>query len=163
MDLPVRIIHEYNDDPFGDPLGREKTFAAVSRDFFWPHMYKWVCNWIRLCEICQRVKPSPSSQAPLRPLTIAAEARRSVLMDFILELVPYCQNQTGILVFVDRFSKMTHLVPVHASITALETAPHFVDAVFRYHVLPRDIISDRDPRFTSAFWTSLFELLTTKL
>ncbi|CAH0489286.1 unnamed protein product [Peronospora farinosa] len=84
-------------------------------------------------------------------------------MDFIFGLAPDSQARTGILVFVDRFSKMTHLVPVHAKITAAETAAHFIDAVFRHHGLPENIVSDRDPRFTSAFWTSLFELLGTKL
>ena len=163
MDLRARIIHEYHDAPAGGHLGREKTFAAVSRDFFWPHMYKWVRNWIRTCEICQRVKPSPSSQAPLRSLPIAAEAWRSVSMDFIFGLAPDSQARTGILVFVDRFSNMTHLVPVHAKVTAVETAAHFFDAVFRHHGLPENIFSDRDPRFTSAFWTSLFELLGKKL
>ena len=163
LDLRARIIHEYHDAPIGGHLGREKTFAAVSRDFFWPHMYKWVRNWVRTCEVCQRVKPSPSSQAPLRPLPIAAEAWSSVSMDFIFGLAPDGQDRSGILVFVDRFSKMTHLVPVHATITAAETAVHFIDTVFRHHGLPDNIVSDRDPRFTSAFWTSLFELLGTKL
>ena len=72
-------------------------------------------------------------------------------MDFIFGLAPDGQDQTGILVFVDRFSKMTHLVPVHATITAAETAVHFIDTVFRHHGLPDNIVSDRDPRFTSAF------------
>ncbi|CAI5704106.1 unnamed protein product [Peronospora effusa] len=126
-------------------------------------MYEWVRNWIRTCEICQRVKPSPSTQAPLRSLPIAAEAWRSVSMDFIFVLAPDSQARTGILVFVDRFSKMTHLVPIHDKITAAKTAAHFIDAVFRHHSLPENIVSDRDPRFTTAFWTSLFELLGTKL
>ena len=108
-------------------------------------------------------KPSPSSQAPLRPLPIATEACRSIAMDFIFGLAPDSQDRTGILVFVDRFSKMTHLVPVHATITAAETAVQFIEAVYRHHGLPENIVSDRDPRFTSAFWTSLFELLGTKL
>ena len=58
---------------------------------------------------------------------------------------------------------MTHLVTDYATITAAETAAHFVDAVFRHHGLPENIVTDRDPRFTSAFWTSFFELLGTKL
>uniref|UniRef100_H3G5F1 Integrase catalytic domain-containing protein n=1 Tax=Phytophthora ramorum TaxID=164328 RepID=H3G5F1_PHYRM len=37
----------------------------------------------------------------------------------------------------------------------------FLDGVFRYHGLPETIISDRDPRFTSAFWKTLFHLLGT--
>uniref|UniRef100_A0AAV1TGX2 Integrase catalytic domain-containing protein n=2 Tax=Peronospora matthiolae TaxID=2874970 RepID=A0AAV1TGX2_9STRA len=58
---------------------------------------------------------------------------------------------------------MTRLVPVHATMTSAETAVHFIDIVFRYHGLPDDIVSDRDPRFTFAFWTSLFKILDTKL
>ena len=162
-DLRARIIHEFHDTPSGGHLGREKTFAAVSRDFYWPHLYKWVRNWVRTCEICQRVKPSPSSQAPLRPLPIATEAWRSISMDFIFGLAPDSQGRTGILVFVDRFSKMSHLIAVSATVTAAETAEYFINAVYRHHGLPESIISDRDPRFTSAFWTKLFELLGTRL
>ncbi|CAI5701508.1 unnamed protein product [Peronospora effusa] len=146
MDLRARINHEYHDAPAGGHLGREKTFAAVSRDFFWIHMYKWVRNWIRTCEICQRVKPTPSSQAPLRSLPIAAEAWTSVSMDFIFGLAPDSQARTGILGFVDRFSKMTHLVVANAKIIWAETAAHFIDAVFRHHGFPENIVSDRDTR-----------------
>ncbi|KAE9043976.1 hypothetical protein PR002_g3047 [Phytophthora rubi] len=162
-DLRARIIHEFHDSPMGAHLGREKTFAAVSRDFFWSHLYKWVRKWVRTCETCQRVKPSKSSQAPLRPLPIATEAWRSVSMDFIFGLPPDAEGRTGVLVFVDRYTKMVHLIPVSDTVTAAETAAHFVDCVFRHHGLPESIVSDRDPRFTSAFWSSLFQLLGTKL
>ncbi|GMF41143.1 unnamed protein product [Phytophthora fragariaefolia] len=162
-DLRARIIHEFHDSPMGAHLGREKTIAVVSRDFYWPRMYKWIRKWVRTCETCQRVKPSKSSQAPLHPLPIATEARRSVSMDFIFGLPPDADGQNGVLVFVDRFTKMVHLTPVSDTVTAAETAAHFVDCVFRHHGLPESIVSDRDPRFTSAFWTALFQLLGTKL
>ena len=41
----------------------------------------------------------------------------------------------------------------------MEYAQIFIDNVFRLHGLPEVIISDQDPRFTSKFWRSLFELL----
>ncbi|KAG3175129.1 hypothetical protein PC128_g17873 [Phytophthora cactorum] len=126
-------------------------------------MYKWVRKWVRSCEICRRVKPSPSSQALLRPLPVATEAWRSVSMDFIFGLPSDGQGRSGVLVFVDRFSKMAHLIPVSDTVTAADTAVHFIDAVFRQHGVPESIVSDRYPRFTSAFWTILFELLGTKL
>ncbi|GMF22764.1 unnamed protein product [Phytophthora fragariaefolia] len=59
--------------------------------------------------------------------------------------------------------KMVHLTPVSDTVTAAETAAHFVDCVLHHHGLPESIVSDRDPRFTSAFWTALFQLLGTKL
>lgn len=162
-DLRARIIHEYHDAPVGGHLGRDKTFAAISRDFFWPHQYKWVRKWVRTCEVCQRVKPSPSSQAPLRPLPVAADSWRSVSMDFIFGLPPDARGNTGVLVFVDRFSKMVHLVPVSVNISAAECAALFIDVVFRLHGLPESIVSDRDTRFVAAFWRRLFELLGTRL
>ncbi|KAE8880493.1 hypothetical protein PF003_g35451 [Phytophthora fragariae] len=162
-DLRAHLVHEYHDAPAGGHLGREKTFAALSRDFFWPRMYKWIRKWVRSCEICQRVKPAASKQAPLRPLPIATSAWRSVSMDFIFGLPRDAEGRTGVLVFVDRFSKMVHLAPVAAEVTADESAEMFLDLVFRHHGLPESIVSDRDPRFTSAFWTRLFALLGTRL
>ena len=84
-------------------------------------------------------------------------------MDIIFGIALDSQGRTGILVFVDRFSKMTHLVPFYATVTAAEVAVYFIDVVFRNHGLPENIVSDRDPRFTSEYWTSLLELLGTKL
>ncbi|KAE9022776.1 hypothetical protein PF011_g4303 [Phytophthora fragariae] len=84
-------------------------------------------------------------------------------MDFIFGLPRDAEGRTGVLVFVDRFSKMTHLAPVAAEVTTDESAELFLDLVFRHHGLPESIVSDRDPRFTSAFWTRLFALLVTRL
>jgi hypothetical protein len=84
-------------------------------------------------------------------------------MDFIFGLPPDKQLRTGILVFVDRFSKMVHLIPVKATVSAQETAQLFVDTIFRLHGMPMEIVSDRDPRFTSVFWRSVFKLVGTNL
>ncbi|KAE9278664.1 hypothetical protein PF008_g28559 [Phytophthora fragariae] len=84
-------------------------------------------------------------------------------MDFIFGLPRDAEGCTGVLVFVDHFSKMVHLAPVAAEVTADESAELFLDLVFRHHGLPESIVSDRDPRFTSAFWTRLFALLGTRL
>ncbi|KAG3110063.1 hypothetical protein PI125_g10377 [Phytophthora idaei] len=162
-DLRARIIHEFHDTPSAGHLGREKTFASISRDFYWPHMYKWVRKWVRSCEACQRVKSSPSKQSPLRPLQVATGPWSSVSMDFVFGLPRDAQGRTGILVFVDRFSKMVHLAPVVSTITAAQSAAIFLDTVYRHHGLPTSIVSDRDPRFTATFWTELFKLVGTRI
>ncbi|KAE9092309.1 hypothetical protein PF010_g5148 [Phytophthora fragariae] len=84
-------------------------------------------------------------------------------MDFIFGLPRDAEGRTGVLVFVDRFSKMVHLAPVAAEVTVDESAELFLDLVFRHHGLPESIVSVRDPRFTSAFLTRLFALLGTRL
>ncbi|KAF1313283.1 Pol protein, partial [Globisporangium splendens] len=161
--LRHRLLYEYHDNPSGGHLGREKTFLSLSRDYYWPHMYKWVRKYVRTCEICQRVKPSGSTQAPLRSLAVPSDSWKSVSMDFIFGLPRDKHGRNGILVFVDRFSKMVHLAPVSDKISAEMAAKVFVDVVFRLHGLPVEIVSDRDTRFTSKFWRALFGLLDTKL
>ncbi|KAE8913165.1 hypothetical protein PF010_g10924 [Phytophthora fragariae] len=84
-------------------------------------------------------------------------------MDFIFGLPRDTEGRTSVLVFVDRFSKMVHLAPVAAEVAADESTELFLDLVSRHHGLPESIVSDRDPRFTYAFWTRLFALLGTRL
>ncbi|KAF1316450.1 reverse transcriptase, partial [Globisporangium splendens] len=161
--LRHRLLYEYHDGPSSGHLGREKTFLNLSRDYYWPHMYKWVRKYVRTCEVCQRVKPSGSTRAPLRSLAVPQDSWKSVSMDFIFGLPRDKHGRNGILVFVDRFSKMVHLAPVSDKISAEMTAKVFVDVVFRLHGLPSEIVSDRDTRFTSRFWRTLLGILDTKL
>ena len=58
---------------------------------------------------------------------------------------------------------MYHLAAVNESISAHGFAHVFIDTVFRLHGLPRELVSDRDPRFTATFWQSVFRSLGTRL
>ena len=66
-------------------------------------------------------------------------------MDFVFGLPKDSDGNTGIVVFVDRLSKMDHLAAVPDSIDGEGTAKLFLDRVFRQHDLPMAIVSDRDP------------------
>ena len=162
-DIRHSIVYECHDTPNSGHLGREKTYLNVSRNFWWPKLYKFVAKYVRTCEVCQRVKPSPSSEAPLQSLPVASDHWKSVSMDFIFGLPADNKGRSGILVFVDRVSKMVHLAAVHESVTAVDSATIFFNEVFRHHGMPETLISDRDPRFTSTFWRSLFALLGSRL
>ena len=156
-DLRLRIMYEYRDAPTGGHRGREKTYLTVSRDYYWPRQYQFVLKYVRACEVCQRVKSGPSLRAPLQLLPIPAECWESVSMDFVFRFPADPHKNTDILVFVDRFSKMVHLVAVPESINASACARVFIDTIFRLHGLPRELVSDRDPRFTAEFWLSVLK------
>jgi len=83
-------------------------------------------------------------------------------MDFIVQLPLTKQGHDAIVVFVDRLTKRAHFQPMHTSATAPEVAKIFFTTIFRNHGLPKVIISDRDPKFTSRFWQTLFGHLGTK-
>jgi hypothetical protein len=84
-------------------------------------------------------------------------------MDFITQLPLTRSKHDAIVVFVDMLSKMVHFVPTTTTATAPATARIFFDSIFRLHGLPKVIVSDRDSKFTSRFWRTLFEHLGTKL
>ncbi|KAJ0409701.1 hypothetical protein ATCC90586_007490 [Pythium insidiosum] len=64
-------------------------------------------------------------------------------MDFIFGFPRDPHGNTGILVFVDRLSKMVHLAAVPDTVDAETTASLFLDTVFRHHGMPVSIVSDR--------------------
>ncbi len=61
------------------------------------------------------------------------------------------------MVVVDGFSKMAHFIPTKDEATAQETDRLFFTHVFKHHGLPKDIVSDWDPKFTSKFWRALWK------
>ncbi|KAG3164584.1 hypothetical protein PI126_g5050 [Phytophthora idaei] len=162
-DLHARIIHYFHYAPIRGHLVREKTYAALSRNFYCPphvQVGTQVASYLRNLRKSQsvRVAPGPAASPSGHHGNLAFG-----ILNFIFGLPPDATGRTDVLVFADRFSKMVYLVPVVVSITAAESAAHFVDVMFRNHGLPESTNSDPDPRFTSADWSRLFELLGTKL
>ena len=138
--LRLSIMFEYPDAPTGGHRGREKTYLTVSRDSYWFRGYQLVSKYIRFCEVCQQVKPITSSCAPLQTLSVPAGCWQSVSIIFSFGFPKYFHKNTGILKFVDRFTKMVHLATIPESITAQCCARIFIDTLFQLCGLPREFV-----------------------
>jgi hypothetical protein len=84
-------------------------------------------------------------------------------MDYMSGLPSTKRGNDCVFVVVDRFSKMVILVAWKKSITAEATAKLFFERVWVHFGIPQTIVSYRDSRFLSTFWSSLWSLLDTKL
>ena len=82
-------------------------------------------------------------------------------MDFITALPKVAGNFVSIFVVVDRLTKVAHLIPTQTTASASDIAQLFVKEIVRLHGIPARIISDRDAKFTSKFWTAMFQSLGT--
>ena len=68
-----------------------------------------------------------------------------------------------IMVVVDKLTKASHFIPVKSTYKTDAIAKIFMKDIFRLHGFPKEIVSDRDTKFTSNFCKGLFAYLSTKL
>ena len=79
-------------------------------------------------------------------------------MDFFIDL-PMVSGYNGFMCCIDKYSKFTRLVPVQVGENALsapEVARLFFDNIVRLFGVHASVFTDRDPRFTAAFWLALW-------
>ena len=84
-------------------------------------------------------------------------------MDFMLGLPHTFRKHDSILVVVDRFSKMAHFLPCSKTFDASKIAKLYFDEIVKLCGLPKTIVSDKDVRFMSYSWKTLWHLVGTKL
>ena len=84
-------------------------------------------------------------------------------MDFMSGLPTTKHGHDCVYVVVDRFSKIAILLACRKAISAKETTQLFFEHVWVHFGLPKSIILDRDSQLLSKFWSSLWEMIDTKL
>ena len=104
----------------------------------------------------------PETIWPLNPLSILSKPWELIGINFIGPL-PLLKNRDGefdsITVVIDLLTVMVHLFPNQITYTAPEIVELVFVKVYKYHRLPKSIVSDQDALFTSTFWTHLQKLL----
>lgn len=140
-----------------------RTYKRIASNFYWVGMKKDIQDYIRCCDTCQRNKSDTLTPIGLlQPLQIPDRVWEDVSMDFI-DGLPMSNGFSVILVVVDRLSKYGHFIALKHPYSAKTVAEVFVKEVARLHGMPRSIVSDRDPVFTSQFWSEYFRLQGSKL
>lgn len=158
--LRLQIIAELHNEGH---VGRDRTLQLVTHSYFWPTLRRDVERFVACCRVCQQAKGKATNAGLYLPLPIPTQPWTDVSMDFVLGLPRTQRGFDSIFVVVDRFSKMAHFIPCKKSTDAVDVATLFFREIYRLHGLPSSIVSDRDTRFLSHFWRSLWKQLGTSL
>ena len=155
-----RCMHMLHNPAYCGHLGGNRTYQAVKQFFWWNGMKDDILQFVKNCQVCQRNKhPNTKPTGLLHPLQIPDARWQAVSMDFIVQLPRTRNGKDAIVVFVDRLSKMVHFAASTTTATAEDTARIFRHDVFRLHGVPMQLVTDRDSKFTAAFWKEVCRLL----
>ncbi|MBW0555457.1 hypothetical protein O181_095172 [Austropuccinia psidii MF-1] len=146
------ILNECHDSVASGNLLEDRTLKRVKTCSWWPNLRKDVSEYCQTCDRCQKENRATGKkfgmmiqiQEPKSPWKI-------VHMDWVTALPPGGdRSYNEFLVLVDRYRKTPLLLPCHKDEMAMDTAIMIWNKVISHTGLSKSIISDRDPKFTSA-------------
>ncbi|MBW0513185.1 hypothetical protein O181_052900 [Austropuccinia psidii MF-1] len=146
-------------------ISEDRTLERVKTCSWWPNWKKDVAEYCQTCERCHKANRATGKkfgmmihiQEPKSPWEI-------VHMDWVATLPPGGdRSYNACLVLIERYSKTPMLLPCLKGDTAMDTAIMILNKFISHTGLFQNIISDRDPKFTSALWKNLHNPFGTKL
>ncbi|MBW0509591.1 hypothetical protein O181_049306 [Austropuccinia psidii MF-1] len=123
------------------------------------------CEYINTCEGFQKANRKHwKKYGLLQHIEEPKHPWETIKIDWVTGIVPGGrENFNACLIIVYRFSKGFRCLSFHKEDTEIDTAILFWNNIISTCRVPKIIISDRDPKFTSEFWTSLYDILGTNL
>lgn len=157
------LIKEYHEGGLAGHFAIEKTYELVCDTFYWPKLQKDVQHIVQGCTTCHRAKSTLQNHGKYLPLPIPHAPWEDVSLDFVIGLPKTSTKKDYILVVVDRFSKMAHFIACHTTNYVSHVANLYFSHIVKLHGVPKTIVSDRDTKFLSHFWLTLWRKLGTTL
>lgn len=155
-----KILYELHDT--AGHRAQASTLAKALDRFWWTRIRHDVKAYCENCPTCRRIRSRAQPAAPVQPLPVPPRPWYTVGLDYITDL-PLSNGYDALLVVCCHLSRQAHFIPTNKTVTGEQTAELFLNYIYRLHGLPRILVSDRDVRFMSAFWQTLWRRLGTKM
>jgi hypothetical protein len=143
------IMYELHKRPYTSHPRYQKMITATTKKFYWPGLKKDIVEYIAKCLECQQVKVEHWHPTGfLKPLPILEWKWETISMDFITGLQNSAKQNDVIMVVVETLRNYAHFVPVNSTCKEIYIDNIFMKEIFRLHGMRKEIMSDRDTKFT---------------
>ncbi|MBW0574185.1 hypothetical protein O181_113900 [Austropuccinia psidii MF-1] len=146
-------------------MSEDKTKERVASSAWWPEWEKELSEYINTCERSKKENRKHGKKyGLLQHIEELKHPWETINMDWVTGLVPGGkENFNACLIMVDRFRKSMRCLACHKENTEKDTALLFWNNIIFTCGVPKIIISDRDPKFTSDFGQTCMTCLAPNL
>ncbi|MBW0566150.1 hypothetical protein O181_105865 [Austropuccinia psidii MF-1] len=142
-------------------MSEDRTKERVASTAWWPKWGQELSEYINIRERCKKANRKHGNKyGLLQHIEEPKHPWETINMDWVTGLVPGGkENFNSCLIIVNGFTKSMRCIPCPKEDTAMDTALLFWNNIISTCRVHKIIISDRDPKFTSDFWTNLYDML----
>lgn len=113
-------------------MGVKKAIARVASKIYWEKMRETITNYVHQCKKRQKCKSlNHKPFGLLQRLEPPAEKWTHTTMDLIEPLPRSEKEKIGVLMVVDRLSKMIHVLPFSKDPSAVQATHFFLDYIYK--------------------------------
>ena len=128
-------------------------------------MRSTVAQFCKKYGTCALTKDSTQyAHGALQPLPVPPAQFHSYTLDFVTNLSP-AWGFNCVLTFIDHLTKFRSPIPCtmgEDKLSAAQVSKSLFENIFRFFVVPKELVHDHDPKFTDHLWCELWCILATK-
>ncbi|MBW0471998.1 hypothetical protein O181_011713 [Austropuccinia psidii MF-1] len=147
------ILQECDEFHYMGHISEDRAKERVESTALWPKCEQELSVYINICERFKKTKRKHGGKyGLLKHIEEQKQPWETIKTDWVTGLVPGGkENFNACLIIVDRLSKSLRCLPCHKEDTAMDITFLFWNNIISTSGVPKIIISDRDPKFTSEF------------
>ena len=160
--MKCRILQLTHDLPLAEHLGQDMTIQNTEHMCWWPGQKQWIAAYCQGCAICQQTKViNHLRKTPLYKILVQVGAPpfMTVTMDLITQLLK-SGSYDAIFTIIDHGCSWAMIfLPCTTKSTGEDVVTLYYQHMIPWFRVPRKLIMDWDPCFTSNFTCALCQQL----
>ena len=141
-----KVLHDGHADTHSGHMGIENTYHKITRNYYWPQMWKDIEQYIKSCSICQR-KGRMSKNNKMTPIKVGAPFEK-IGIDLVGPLAIITNGNRYIVVAIDYMTKWAKARAIPDA-SAKSILPFLTEDIITRHGFPKELISNRGTTFVN--------------